>query len=267
MMRTQGSLALIYPAEEQDAARLIQQAIDRSVTLMREHWELDAPADCRVYIMTSWPGFLFESAPLAWKIALAATLPLWIRRVKRLWAISGGWELSYGRRRIVGVKAPRLLQIEHGGIGDRIFVKESSSDEKVQRITCHELAHAFTSHLRLPPWLKEGLAMVAVDRLCEKPTVRPETLSFGSSSTTGRVHARGGRRMATDDEDSLVALYTHGYWVTRYLEETRPGLLTSLLSQRRKGGEWDAAVATAYGQNAADFWSGIDADLASHFVR
>ena len=53
-----------------------------------------------------------------------------------------------------GVKPPRLVQLADRRAGDQIFVKEKDIGEKVQSITCHELAHAFTSHLRLPAWLK-----------------------------------------------------------------------------------------------------------------
>jgi len=45
---------------------------------------------------------------------------------------------------------------------------------KVQQIACHELVHAFTSHLRLPVWLHEGLAMVTVDRLLQNQSIQGE---------------------------------------------------------------------------------------------
>ena len=33
--------------------------------------------------------------------------------------------------------------------------------EKIQHLTCHELVHACTAHLRLPFWLNEGIAVDA----------------------------------------------------------------------------------------------------------
>jgi hypothetical protein len=58
-------------------------------------------------------------------------------------------------------------------IGERIFVK-TDDVTKVQQIACHELVHAFTSHLRLPVWLHEGLAMVTVDRLLQNQSIQGE---------------------------------------------------------------------------------------------
>jgi hypothetical protein len=258
-------LALFFGAEEQNAAELIRQACERSVRLIQEHWGLDTPKDCRIYVMTSWLGFVFRSAPWPWKILLAVTMPLWAFRAQQTWSLAGGWEQRYGQRRTVGVKPPRLLQLADRGTGDRIFVKEENIGEKVQSITCHELTHAFTSHLRLPTWLKEGLAMVMVDRFFEKPTVQHETLAVLEHSSN--KHSPGGyQKLQIGDEVSLVYLYVRGYWLTRYIEETRPGLLKDLLSRPCQQDELESRIATAYEKRLDEFWNEIDGVLASHFV-
>ncbi|MDY0020657.1 MAG: hypothetical protein RBT47_11725, partial [Anaerolineae bacterium] len=135
------SLTLYFDAEEREAAGWVRQACERSARLLREQWGLAAPKDCRVYIMTSWLDFAFRSAPWLWKMLLALTLPLWAFRIRKLWPLAGGWAQSYGRRRTVGVKPPRLLQLADRRMGERIFIEEGTLDEKVQRITCHELTH------------------------------------------------------------------------------------------------------------------------------
>jgi hypothetical protein len=258
------NLTLFFGTEEEETVELIRQACAKSVCLLKEHWGLDTPEDCRVTIMTSWFGFMFHSAPWPWKVLLAVTLPLWAFRASRIWPIAGGWERRFGRRRAVGVKPPRLLQRADRRIGDRFFVERERFDERVQSITCHELTHAFTSHLDLPTWLQEGLAMVTVDGFFEEPTVRYETLEMLERSPDR--HKRGGRqRLRVGDEDALVELYARGYWLTRYIEETEPGLLKEVLSGGYRHKELERRIAAAYGKTLVRFWDEIDELLVSHF--
>jgi len=239
-------LTLFFDAEEQDTVELIGQACAKSMRVIQEHWKLDIPKDCRIYIMTSWFGFMFRSAPWPWKILLAVTMPLWVLRAKKIWPLVGGWEQRYGRRRVVGVKPPRLVRLADKRIGDRIFVKEEDANEKVRSITCHELTHAFTSHLQLPAWLKEGLAMVMVDKFFEEPTVQYETLKVLEHSSDKHTFGRR-QKLRVGDGNALVYLYARGYWLTRYIEETLPGLLKDLLSRRCQHNELQDKIATAYG--------------------
>ncbi len=158
------------------------------------------------------------------------------------------------------------MSLGDSSIGDRIFVPQDDARVKVQGVTCHELVHAFSSHLRLPTWLKEGLAMVTVDRLYGRPTVRPETLEALERSSP--VTGMGGREKgAVGDPDGFVYQYVRGYWLTRYLEDTRPGLLEGLLSRRHSHDELEGQVATAYGKGREEFWRQIDREIVSHFTR
>jgi hypothetical protein len=257
-------LTLFFGAEEQGTVDLIRQACAKSVRLMKEQWGLDPPKHCRVYIMTSWLGFVFHSAPWPWRVLMAVTLPLWALRARRIWPIAGGWEQRYGQRRTVGVKPPRLLRLADKRMGDRFFIDRENLDERVQGITCHELTHAFTSHLQLPTWLKEGSAMVMVDKFFEEPTVRYETLEMLERSSPKQQ--RGGRRrLRVGDQDALLELYARGYWLTRYVEETQPGLLKDLLSARCEHKELERTIAAAYGKSLVGFWGEIDEVLVSHF--
>jgi hypothetical protein len=261
-MSTNG-LALYFEAEDTDTVVLIRQACEKSLRLMQKHYGLETPKECRVYIMTSWLGFFFHSAPWPWKALLTVSMPLWAFRAKKIWPLAGGWELSYGQRRAVGVKPPRLLKLADKKIGDRLFVRMENVDEKVQSITCHELTHAFTSHLRLPMWLKEGLAMVMVDKFFEKPTVCYETIELLERSSD----KHNPEKLRVGDEDALVDLYARGYWQTRYIEETQPGLLKELLSRRYQHDELESKIATAYGKGPEGFWGEIYEALISHFKQ
>jgi len=258
-------LTLFFEAEDWGAAELIGDACDRSVDLLREMWGLEAPAECRVYVMTSWPRFLFHSAPWPWRIYLAATLPLRYARIQKVWDMAGGWAQRYGQRRVIGIKPPRLLREVDAGLRRRIFVQREV-DEWVQHNTCHELVHAFSDHLRLPTWLHEGLAMVTVDRFAGKPTVKADTLEALTRQSPGmRPQERYGGTAV--DPDRLLYLAARGYWITRYLADTQPGLLRGLLEQRQSHEVLEGTLAAGLGMSRDEFWSRIDGMVLAHFAE
>jgi hypothetical protein len=258
-----GGVRLYFDEEEQDAAGLIGSACERTAALVRETWGLEVPRDLRVYVMTSWLGFFFRSAPWHWRILLGISLPLWFWRVRRLWPYAGGWAQRYGGRQAVGVKPPRLVEAADGSLGERIFVQRDVA-AKVAHVACHELVHAFTAHLRLPAWLNEGLAMVTVDRYAGRPTVRDDTvLLLEDHSREGRPEEYG--RLGVRDREALLYHYVRGYWLTRYLADERPELLKRLLNRRRRRGELENEVAAALGMEPAGFWDEIDGVIAAHY--
>jgi hypothetical protein len=257
-------LTLFFDAEERDAAVLVGQACIQSVPLIREQWGLDTPRDLRVYVMTSWRRFFFHSAPWPWQILLATTVPLWAPRVKRTWPSVNGWTQGYGQRRAVGVKPPRLIEMGSTQAADRIFCRPDSLETMVRQVTCHELVHAFSTHLKLPMWLNEGLATTTVDHLAGKPTIQPSTVETLGSSAYGS-RAEQYRRLRSGDLEGLVYHFVRGYWLTRYLEETQPGLLASLLSRRHGHKALETRIAAAYGLSYEAFWRQIDGMVALHF--
>jgi hypothetical protein len=256
-------LTLYYDAEERQAADLIGRACARSVALIREQWVLELPGECSVYVMTSWLPFLFHSAPWPWRIWIALTLPLRYARMEKLWALAGGWAQRYGRRQTIGLKPPHLLAAVDGHLRERIFV-ERQVDEWVAHNTCHELVHAATDHLQLPSWLHEGLAMVTVDHLAGRPTVKAETLKrLAGRQATARPQE--GYDRPGIDKEGLIYLAVRGYWITRYLADTRPELLRALLGQRQSHEALEARLAAELGMDRDEFWAEIDGIVASHF--
>jgi hypothetical protein len=262
-MPVQG-LTLFYDAEETEAADLIGAACARTVQVVHEHWGLETPEDMRVYVMTSWLHFWFHAPPWPWRILVAAALPFLYLRINKMWPYVGGWEQRYGRRRAVGVKPPRLMAEADRSIGSRIFVPEEDIEQKVEYTTCHELAHAFVAHLQLPNWLKEGHAMVTVDQYASKPTVQADTLE-ALERYLARARAGNPRRISVQDPDAAVYLYTRGYWITRFLDDTQPELLRELLVERMPHETLETKVATSLGMSFEEFWGSIDQTVIAHF--
>jgi hypothetical protein len=261
---TVDSLTLFFDSAERDTAELVQDTCKKTIRLMWEHWGLETPREVRVYVMTSWLHFLFHSAPWYWQPLLVLSLPFWYFRIKNLWRFTGGWAQSYGTRRAIGVKPPRLIRLADTSLGERIFIKEDSADDKTRHITCHELTHAFTAHLQLPMWLNEGLAMLSVDRLLQRQTVKTETLDI--LARAGRSNNLKQVGMITENnQDAVMALYVRGYWIARYCEETRPGLLKSLLTQRHSHEALDSKLAGSLDMDSKAFWGSIDGIVNAHF--
>jgi hypothetical protein len=118
--------------------------------------------------------------------------------------------------------------------------------EKVRHLTSHEFTHACTAHLKLPPWLNEGLAMRAVDHMVGYPTVLEATRALAHRDLAA-LDSRSYRRVGPGDQDALIRLYATGYWATRQLEEERPGVLDELLQRRHSVREVTRRVEAALG--------------------
>lgn len=255
-----GSLIVFFAAPERAAAELIGAAAEKSARLIREQWGLAMPPGVRLYVMTSPLKPMFHAASWPWKLLLGIMLPLWGVRARRLWQIAGGWAQQLGRRRMVGVKPPHLIQISDSSLGKRIFVPEPDMARKAQQITRHELTHAAAAHLKLPSWLHEGLAMLTVDRFVGSPTVKAET-----AATLAHAPDMPRSRRLPQDPDALVYVYVRGYWLTRYFEETQPGMLKGLLTQRYPRAELEKCIPAAYNAEHAAFWRDLDRTVVAYF--
>ena len=261
---TVNGLTLYYDQEGAYALDLVQEACVEGIHIMQDAWHLDTPAECRAYIMTSLEQYLSHAPPRAWRFLLTVTKPLWRSRFEALWEVAGGWEQQFGNRHTFGVKPPHLLEAADKSIGERIFVHQENINIKVQQNTCHELTHAFTSHLKLPMWLKEGLAMVSVDKYAGKPTIKPETLDLLANAAHDT--SPGSYRQARiSDPDILVYHTVRGYWLTRFIEETQPELLLELLKQPYKPDILEDRVADKYRLDANSFWHQVNGMIVSHF--
>jgi hypothetical protein len=267
-MRTEtiNGLTLLYEPQEAEAAAIVREACRASIDLLHGTWGLPIPRDCRVIIMTSWQQFMTLGPPLVARLPLAITRPLWQGRYARVWPLAGGWAQTFGWRRAVGVKPPRLIESADQTVGAQIFIRDTDLTARVQNITCHELTHAFTVHLLLPMWLHEGLAMIAAERYLQRQTIQPETVAVLTEQPwPGRpLGYRGLQRRR--DWTLMAQHYQRGYWLTRFLLEAHPNLLRELLAKRRFGRGLDAHLAATLGIARADLWDQIDTLAAAHFA-
>lgn len=237
-----------YDPAERDDARLLAHACERTAAVVEDTWGLRPPDQCDVYVMTAWRRFVLLSAPLPWRLLLAVSLPFWGPGVAKTWRHAGGWAQRYGDRYVIGVKPARLLRHVNPPGAERLFTTDPNVEHGVERVLCHELAHASLATRALPTWLREGIPLVAEDRYFGRPTLRPDTLDLLEMS-------RGRRQRPAA---AVLVAHTQAYWMTRYLEDEHPGLIKQLLAapQPEPRGLLASLVATL-GLDAA----GPEADL------
>jgi len=260
-------LTLLYEEQDLKTAEVVGKVCRATTELLGERWGIAPPADCRVYLLDSWRRFVFHAAPWSSRIVLALTYPLWAKRAQALWHSAGGWAQRFGRRHTVCVKPPHAYADTDRSPGRTIFI-DAPIDEKIRHVTCHELTHAFTEHLRLPGWLNEGVAMVAVDRLVGEPTVLPESIETlrVSDEAAPPDWKASVEEFEREDHDALIGIYVRGYWITRYLDEEHPELLRVLLEQRRSEEELEMKLAAALDATADSLWDDLHAAIVGHYA-
>lgn len=161
-------------------------------------------------------------------------------------------------------KPQRTWTKDANAFGKRLFIQGFDEALKLRNVVCHEITHLCTAHLRLPMWLNEGVAMLAVDGLLERETVQPSTLDL-----VARYPCPGTgdyRRLPNMGADTIVYHYARGYWATRYLQEAHPDLLRGLLAERMRPRAIDQAVAKALGLSSRKLWTEINARICGHFA-
>ena len=107
--------------------------------------------------------------------------------------------------------------------------------------------------------------MLTVDKYFDKPTVRNESLELLQQSFH-KASPGGSEQLDIEDQDATVYQYVRGYWLTRFLEETQPGLLKDLLSQGFDQKGLEGKIVVACRKSPAAFWDEIDGLILSHFT-
>jgi len=106
--------------------------------------------------------------------------------------------------------------------------------------------------------------MFTVDQYAGKPTVREDTHDILRAST-GEPGIKSYRKINVKDQAAIISSCVRGYWITRYLEETQPGILKQLLAQRLSHPEMEKRLASACGLGHDMFWSQVGGMVCAHF--
>ncbi len=260
-----GNIKLIYSSSETATANLIAEAIEKSLRLAGELWGLDPPADCRIYVMTSWLGFIFHSSPFVWKPVLALTFPLWLSRIRRTWRYSAAWTQRYGLRAAIGIKPGRLIEKSDRSVGVRMFVEEKDPDMNVRQVACHEIVHACSAHLWLPVWLNEGIATITADKFLERQTIRDDTLQFVKEYQPKKSPPTY-RELSRMSGEAIAYHGSRSYWLVRFLEEEFPGFLKEALTENMDSGAIRDELSAELEIEPRNFWQEIDDIVTDYFM-
>ena len=256
-------ITILFDPNEKPSADLLAETCAESIPVIFALWGLKVPPKCKIYVMTSWQKFLFQSAPWYRKIFIFLLFPLLYVQINRQWPKIAGWTLM--GQPIIGIKAPSLLDLQDKEIGKKIYVPESDLNKKVQGYLCHELVHVCANHLKLPLWLNEGIAMYTVDKLSGKPTVKLETLKLLDNNPQ-KHRFLNYRTLANANVDEIVYNYVRGYWLARYLEKNYPGFVSQLLQKRQDERELLKHISDRLSIRPNEFWSRIDHKIVEEFT-
>jgi hypothetical protein len=259
-------IPIAFEPGEEATADLIGSACAEALELIHKSWGLAAPKDCRIWVMTSWLKFVFQSAPWSRRILLTISFPFWSFRARQTWPISAAWTLRFGKRVVIGVKPPRLLEQSDKHFGVRLFVEEQDMSTNIRRVVCHELTHACSAHLRLPAWLNEGIAAVTVDRLTGRRTILIETLNLIRDHQP-KEPPPAYRAMARTSGEDFVYHAVRGYWLAGLIEDRCPGFLKHKFSQDWRADSIEPKIAIELGMKPESFWGEIDAAVVDHFAE
>lgn len=259
------TILVCFDAGDRAVAEQLLPAAARTMQVLEDLYGVEPPGDCRVYVMRSWSRMFFDAANWPWRVYLALIYPLLALRARRIWPIAGGWAFPLGRRQVVGVKPPDLLEAAAAsGLGDRVFIPAASMSEKMLHVAAHELTHAATGVIRHHTWLREGLAMRVVDHVAGRPTVKAETVH--ALAQPDRNMQAGRRRLNVSDTDAFIYTYVRGYWITRFLDEAHAGLLKDLLAARRSTAQLERCLSAGLGIDRARLWHHLDDLAVEHFA-
>ena len=227
-----GNIKILYNDAGKSSLDLFVDACAKAGPLIFETWGLKTPANCKIYIMTSWQSFFFRTLSWPKKLICVIAFPLVFPIgyiISKRWPKLTGWTAPHCPTCVV--KTPALVELSGRKTGSKMYIQETNSGNIVQVAICHELVHAFSIHLNLPVWLNEGIAMYTADKFAGKTTVKTETLKI-IEDYPHKNRSTSYTNLMNGDDDSIIYNYVRGYWLTRYLEHNYPGFIRSLLVNR-----------------------------------
>jgi hypothetical protein len=262
--RISDTINLYFDTREKETADIIETACKQSLPVIQATWGLPSPKECRIYVVNSWYYYMFHSAPWDARILPILSFPFWYMKTRRVCKLYGGLTQPHRGRPAIGIKPIKSISKTDANIGNLIYIKAPTTKNKLEHILCHEMTHAFSSHLDLPFWLNEGIAMVSVDMYFGKQTVREDTLKYLKNSVLRQYHVEYSD-LPEMKKESIAYYYTRGYWITRFLMEQYPGLLKQMLKKKQSTQSLEKEIASVLGLSRHAFFKTIDNMVLSHF--
>lgn len=248
-------VVIAFDLAEKDSVKIIADKVNEALIVAGQAWGLSLKNNCHIYIVKSLWKYLFLFIPWQMSFLWVFVLPWWYLWSWKLWKRSGGWTQYYKEKTVIAIKAPSLWERSDFRIGALIFCEEKNMQVKIENTVCHELVHACAAGLKLPMWLNEGLAMVAVDIFSGKQTVRSDTVDY----LRGNLPPASYEDLPSLDIETTAYQYIRGYWLVRCLEAKLPGFIkTEILSQPLDKKVLEQKIANALGLNHDSLWGDID---------
>jgi hypothetical protein len=248
------SVLFYYKQEDEETVRLLEDILPSCDELLRNKYGLKAPKKCKVYITEKLVATYFFSQPFIIKLVILILAPITFpclffmhMNFKCCVAVASPSK----RKSIIYIKPIRLLPYLEG-IGRGVFNIEPDLSIKIQGAFCHELTHAYSSKLNLPSWLNEGIAMLAMDELWGKQSVKVDSLKCLSNK-----NKRPSISLLGMSRDKVSAKYAHCYWLTKYLLEEETELMKELLSKKLRSKKLERKISVCLHINRERLWEEI----------
>ncbi len=87
-MKVVGNVNVYFNSNEMDTFEMISSTVRQTAELVKDKWGLNIPDNSRVYVMTGWLKFLFQSAPIYYWPLIGLNLPFIFPVMKKKLEIS-----------------------------------------------------------------------------------------------------------------------------------------------------------------------------------
>ncbi|WP_432663723.1 hypothetical protein R9X47_24450 [Wukongibacter baidiensis] len=255
------NLSLTYDFKYRDSAEIVNDIYKNVEDLIYETWGLNVPSKYKIFVVDSYTYFVFAAAPWYLKIAFGLVFPLWYFSARKVWKFAGGITLLKVKYSPIVIKPMELLTKADTSIGDKIFIRDKDLRKKLQHIICHEIVHVFSSKLKLPMWLNEGIAMVTVDKLLGEQTVRNDTTQMFSDNQYKKLTYK---KLSKADKNTIAYNYVYGYWAVMYLEKEHPGFLKELFKKGKV--DFEKEIAKKLGIDKKKLWNEFRDLMLNYFI-
>ena len=139
----------------------------------------------------------------------------------------------------------------------------SKRERNIEYITCHEIAHVFFDHLKLPRWLNEGLAMIMVDRYYKIDVVKEQSIGL-----LRVLYERSASKIRKNEARNYFSnFHIPWYWVTRFIVEEYPELIEDFMKNKQSSIEIEKKIADILGIKRKIFWKEISQLVHWHYSR